>query len=89
MHSIVAVCSTVDCSFQSVKVITELGGREEIVAQWKLRSDGKLELPRSLLGVTYLVVYTSDEERVKIPTAVATGESVVPLYPPGHIYIVS
>ena len=78
---------TVDRSFQSVKVITNLEGKEDIVAKWKLRSDGQLELPGSMPGATYfLAVYTSDENRVKIPTAVATGESEVVLPTGANLY---
>ena len=56
-----------------VNVIASFGEVRSVVSQWKLRSDGSLELPtRPVLGAKYFMqVCASDGSCVRIPVLVA------------------
>ena len=66
-------CNIIAHSCVSVSVIAVLGQAESVVSQWKLRSDGNLELPtRPEPGANYfLQVCASDGSHVRVPVTVA------------------
>lgn len=62
----------------SVKVIANLGESERVISQWKVMSDGSLELPAWPMqrGTYFLEGRASDGRRVNIPVQTEACVSV-------------